>query len=90
MTGLNEEQQKQKDTIDELADFQPKRVEEMNRSERRSRLQFFTKMLKKHLKSKPKIKMDLSDEESREQTFKLRNWMIRFEILNKKVNELNK
>ena len=83
MDELNEEQQKQ------LADFQPKGVEEMNRQERRSRLQFFNKMMKKHLKSKPKIKMDLSDEESGEQTFKLRNWMLRYEILKKKVYELS-
>lgn len=73
-----------------LESFKPREVEAMNRRERKSRLKFFSKQLKELLKKKPftNVNKILSEEQEAENTYKLRTWMVRYEILKRKVDEL--
>lgn len=78
------------ETKQALESFKPRQLEEMNRRERKSRLKFFSKQLKELLKKKPftNVTKILSEEQEAENTYKLRTWMVRYEILKRKVDEL--
>lgn len=74
---------------DEMENFRPKEVSTMNRSERKSRLKYFKKLFKEHVKRKPSVNIHEEDEEKQvAQTMRLQRWATRYAILAKKVDEL--
>lgn len=76
-------------TEEELKSFQPAPVTDMNRAERKKRIKFYDKALAAHKKKKPTIKMDLSDEDSQRQIFKMQSWATRYGILSRKLSDLH-
>ena len=65
------------------------KLEANNRSERKKQLKFFTKMLKDHEKTKPKVDVTTTDINILEsQTFKVQAWASKYGILKRKIDEL--
>lgn len=76
-------------TAEELEQFKPQPVSTMNRSERKSRLKYFNKVLKEHMQRKPSFDItqdSVADQESR--VDRLRAWATRYAILINKIQEL--
>jgi chromosome segregation ATPase len=70
---------------------EPEQEIKMSRNERRDRLRFFKKELKKHLKNKPDVNtsIDASDEELAQQQNNIKQWAVRHMNLKKKINTLS-
>lgn len=84
---LMESQEQQRS--EELDNFMPKPVHEMNRKDRRDRLKYFKKMFKAHEETKPKV--DITEEDATKQAaaiMRMQRWATRYAILLRKVQEL--
>ena len=74
---------------EEAENFKTIPVETMNRSERRSRYKYFSKMFKDHKKKKPRVNIEEDDPVKQEKNiFAMQRWATRYAILLRKLQEL--
>ena len=60
-----------------------------NAKERKSKLKYFSKMYKEHQKRKPSAaKIDADEKTTMDAMFRMKNWIVRENILLKKMEEL--
>lgn len=75
-----------------FAGMQPDDISKLNNKERRRRSKYFKKMLKDHIKRKPKVSApdfeDASEGEAQEKANRLKIWLSRYMVLLKKINDL--
>ena len=58
--------------------FEAKKVEDMNRAERRSRGKYYKDLYKKHIKAKPSVNLELEGQEAYDQQMKMQAWATRY------------
>lgn len=74
---------------DNIDSFATTPVENMSRRERRDKLKYFSKMLKDHEKTKPRINLAEEDEEKQQLgIIRMQRWATRYGILSRKIQEL--
>lgn len=83
------EEQRKEVEFESAENFKPADVSTMNRAERRDRLAYFKRELKKHVKRKPSMNITEEDPvKQQEGVDRMQRWATRYAILLHKIQEL--